>query len=96
MNKRTEIYGTHRDHHVRTVVLYGRNGSLCFDKDLTQRIKPDEIVDLYLNNRVIVFDLEHNICGSIVYIELPESEGYAAKIMANGEAYVTDGKFELS
>lgn len=59
MNKRTEIYGTHLNHHVKATVLYlSPNESLylSFDIEGQDKVDVDTLRDMYFSGCVIKFD----------------------------------------
>ena len=59
MNKRTEIYGTHLNHYVKTTVLYPSHNEspyLSFDAEGQDKVDVDTLRDMYFSGCVIRFD----------------------------------------
>ena len=59
MNKRTEIYGTHLNHHVKKFVAYANgDGYVYFDKECTMKIPTKDLTEMFFAGLVI-----HDIQG---------------------------------
>ena len=55
MNKRTEIYGTHLNHHVKNTILYHDADSLnlYFDAEFTNGVTREQLIELFMTGVLV-------------------------------------------